>query len=217
MTNIILVDKKDNPIGEIEKLSAHLGDGKLHRAISVILQNNKGEVLLTQRALKKPLWPTFWANTYCSHPNVGESLEQVCIRRAKEELGIEVKDFQELFTIKYQARWNEFFSENEIDHVFLAKYNGKLKLPQSNDRENLKSASSGLKSSEEKFPSASSDQPKRLIGEFREGGLSLNPDEISDYKWLSWQEVFAWVEKEPGIMVPWWILTVEKIKKDKLD
>ena len=38
--NCILVDKEDNIIGKDSKVNCHLGEGKLHRAFSVLLFNN---------------------------------------------------------------------------------------------------------------------------------------------------------------------------------
>ncbi|PIP52739.1 isopentenyl-diphosphate delta-isomerase, partial [Candidatus Beckwithbacteria bacterium CG23_combo_of_CG06-09_8_20_14_all_34_8] len=108
--NIILVNHKDEAIGETTIINSHLGEAKLHRAYTVILRNNKGEILLTKRSLKKPLWPTYWDGSFSSHPRVGETLEQSCERRAKEELGIEVKDFKDLFNYSYHIKWNTVFS-----------------------------------------------------------------------------------------------------------
>ena len=48
---VILVDKNDNPIGQIGKLEAHQ-KGLLHRAISIFVFNSKGEMLLQQRAFR---------------------------------------------------------------------------------------------------------------------------------------------------------------------
>ncbi|MEO6334879.1 MAG: carotenoid biosynthesis protein, partial [Pyrinomonadaceae bacterium] len=48
---IVLVDENDNPIGTADKLDAHNSDTKLHRAFSVFIFNNEGELLLQQRAL----------------------------------------------------------------------------------------------------------------------------------------------------------------------
>ena len=42
---VVLVDRKDNAIGEMEKLLAHQ-QGELHRAFSVFIFNDKGELLL---------------------------------------------------------------------------------------------------------------------------------------------------------------------------
>jgi len=121
--NIILVNHKDEAIGETTIINSHLGEAKLHRAYTVILRNNKGEILLTKRSLKKPLWPTYWDGSFSSHPRVGETLEQSCERRAKEESGIEVKDFKDLFNYSYHIKWNTVFSEREINHILIAEYN----------------------------------------------------------------------------------------------
>ena len=49
MEKVILVDKTDHQIGEMEKQEAHI-KGLLHRAFSIFIFNSKGEVLLQQRA-----------------------------------------------------------------------------------------------------------------------------------------------------------------------
>ena len=38
----IIVDEEDNIIGQDTKVNCHLGDGKLHRAFSVLLFNSNG-------------------------------------------------------------------------------------------------------------------------------------------------------------------------------
>ena len=47
---LMLVDTSDNVIGFEEKLTAHTGRGKLHRAFSIFLFNDMGEVLLQRRS-----------------------------------------------------------------------------------------------------------------------------------------------------------------------
>jgi isopentenyl-diphosphate delta-isomerase len=121
---LILVDHQDRPVGEIGKLEAHLGMGQRHRAFTAILRNDKDEVLLTKRSLKKPLWPTFWDLSFSSHPWVGESIEQACKRRAQEELGIKVSGFKRLFNYDYQVSWSDLFSECELNHILLADFSG---------------------------------------------------------------------------------------------
>ncbi|EQD42476.1 isopentenyl-diphosphate delta-isomerase [mine drainage metagenome] len=54
---LILVDKDDCEIGFLDKTSAHLGPGVLHRAFSLFVFNSQGELLLQQRASGKRLWP----------------------------------------------------------------------------------------------------------------------------------------------------------------
>ena len=66
--NCILVDKEDNIIGKDSKVKCHLGEGKLHRAFSVLLFNNSGDLLIQKRAREKITFPSIWANSCCSHP-----------------------------------------------------------------------------------------------------------------------------------------------------
>ncbi len=64
---VVLVDLHDNPIGEMGKLEAHQ-KGALHRAISVFIFNQQGEMLLQRRAEHKYHSGGHWSNTCCSHP-----------------------------------------------------------------------------------------------------------------------------------------------------
>ena len=50
---VILVDEHDNPIGNEEKVKCHLPNGKLHRAFTALLFNDKGNLVLTRRAKEK--------------------------------------------------------------------------------------------------------------------------------------------------------------------
>ena len=65
---LILVDDEDNEIGYRSKAECHDGGGIRHRAFSLFLFNDDGELLLQQRSKEKRLWPGFWSNTCCSHP-----------------------------------------------------------------------------------------------------------------------------------------------------
>ena len=75
---VILVDTKDNPIGIMPKMEAHQ-KALLHRAFSVFIINQKGELMLQQRALDKYHSPGLWTNTCCSHQREGGGAEQKMI------------------------------------------------------------------------------------------------------------------------------------------
>ena len=49
----ILVDKNDNILGKDTKVNCHLGEGKLHRAFSVLLFNSSGKLLIQKRSSEK--------------------------------------------------------------------------------------------------------------------------------------------------------------------
>ena len=68
---LIIVDAQDRILGHGTKAELHQGAGTLHRAFSIFLFNDAGDVLLQQRSADKPLWPGYWSNTCCSHPRRG--------------------------------------------------------------------------------------------------------------------------------------------------
>lgn len=121
---IVTVDEQDNIIGSIEKLEAH-ELGVLHRAFSILVFNQNGEVLLQRRNLEKYHSPGLWSNTCCSHQRVGETLEEAANRRLMEELGFQT-DLKEMFSFTYKVKFDNDLTEYEIDHVFLGHYDGNV-------------------------------------------------------------------------------------------
>jgi isopentenyl-diphosphate delta-isomerase len=114
---VVLVDANDNELGTMGKLAAH-EKGLLHRAISVIVFNSKGEMLVQQRALSKYHWAGIWSNTCCSHPRVGETFQQAAARRLFEELGFRTP-LKEEFKFIYKAKDEKSgLTEHELDAVF---------------------------------------------------------------------------------------------------
>jgi len=120
---LILVDEHDNPIGTAEKMEAHMNGGKLHRAFSIFVFNDKGETLLQKRAMTKYHSQGKWSNTCCSHPYVGDTLLGAAHRRLKEEMGFDC-DLSEVFSFTYNADVGNGLTEKEYDHVIFGKYNG---------------------------------------------------------------------------------------------
>lgn len=117
---LILVDRDDNELGSLSKAECHDGAGVLHRAFSVFLFNDKGELLLQKRSDDKRLWPGFWSNSCCSHPRYGESMETATRRRLRDELNL-VTSLEYVYRFCYTAKFDEAGSENESCHVYLGK------------------------------------------------------------------------------------------------
>jgi isopentenyl-diphosphate delta-isomerase len=70
---LIMTDPSDAITGGCSKYDAHqfapgAPRGQLHRAFSVFLFNERGEMLITRRADTKITFPGVWTNTCCSHP-----------------------------------------------------------------------------------------------------------------------------------------------------
>ena len=128
---LILVDEYDNETGFISKDQAHDGDGTLHRAFSIFLFNDNGELLLQRRAASKRLWPQFWSNSCCSHPRRGESMELATQRRLQDELNVQA-ELEYIYKFSYQAEFGGVGSEHELCHVYLGRIAGSV---QANDHE----------------------------------------------------------------------------------
>jgi isopentenyl-diphosphate delta-isomerase len=128
---LILVDAEDNETGILSKAACHDGDGVLHRAFSVFLFNDVGELLLQQRAAGKRLWPKYWSNSCCSHPRRGEELHEAASRRLQDELHTD-SELEFVYRFVYQASFGELGAEHESCHVFLGRLTSE---PQANDTE----------------------------------------------------------------------------------
>lgn len=123
---VVLVNPQDEVLGLMEKMQAH-ENGILHRAFSVFLFNEKGEMLLQKRAEEKYHSPNQWTNACCSHPRDNESYLHAAQRRLKEELGIKT-DLTERFHFIYKADVGQNLWEHELDYVFTGEYNGNFNL-----------------------------------------------------------------------------------------
>jgi isopentenyl-diphosphate delta-isomerase len=117
---LILVDTHDQETGSLGKVECHDGDGILHRAFSVFLFNDRGELLLQQRSADKRLWPMYWTNTCCSHPRQGESMQAATERRLQQELNT-ASTLEFIYKFEYQARFGNLGSENEFCSVYLGR------------------------------------------------------------------------------------------------
>ena len=123
---VILVDENDNKIGLMPKLMAH-EKALLHRAFSVFILNDKGELMLQQRALDKYHSPGLWTNTCCSHQREGETNIEAGQRRLQEEMGF-VTELSETTSFIYKAPFDNGLTEYELDHVMVGQYNDAPKI-----------------------------------------------------------------------------------------
>ena len=124
ITEVVLVDEQDRPVGTMEKMQAHR-EGILHRAFSVFIFNSRGEMLLQQRAAEKYHSGSLWTNACCSHPYPGEETAAAAKRRLKEEMGFET-ELEKIFHFVYKAGFDNGLTEHEFDHVFAGHYEGEI-------------------------------------------------------------------------------------------
>lgn len=177
VTEVILVNSQDEEQGTMEKLAAHQS-GLLHRAFSVFIFNDAGEMLIQKRASHKYHSAGLWSNSCCSHPLPNESSVDAAERRLIEEIGINTSvEFS--FSFEYKASFENGLTENELDHVFVGYSN-----------------SQGI----------------------------INPDEISESKFIAIPELFKDMETEPEKYTVWfkiiifehWNKISEILEKSKL-
>lgn len=117
---VILVDAHDQELGLMEKMEAHR-KGLLHRAFSVFVLNEKGELMVQQRAAEKYHSGGLWTNTCCSHPRAGETAEAAAHRRLQEEMGFDCP-LQKVLEFTYRAELDKGMIEHEYDHLFIGSY-----------------------------------------------------------------------------------------------
>ena len=125
--HVVLVDRHDRPVGTMEKLAAHR-EGRLHRALSVVLRSADGRKLLLQRrAVGKYHSGGAWTNTCCSHPRPGEEPEAAAVRRLREEMGIDLDGLEKLFATVYRADVGAGLTEHEYVHVYGGVWDGPVR------------------------------------------------------------------------------------------
>lgn len=138
---VLLCDETGKFTGEyIPKMVGHSGAGKRHLAITVLLENSKGEVLLQRR--KHKIFDDIWDLTGATHPlhlqDHDESFEEATERCLQREYSIpknRVK-LKNLGIFNYFAQYKDglcenqqaVFCENEHCALLVGEYNGLLKL-----------------------------------------------------------------------------------------
>lgn len=119
---IVLVDNDGRPIATAEKLASHHGSTPLHLGFSCFVFNRSGDLLITQRALSKKVWPGVWTNSVCGHPGPNESMEHAIRRRLEYELGMGATELVcALPDYRYQTPPFRGIIENEICPVYLGR------------------------------------------------------------------------------------------------
>lgn len=120
-----LVDVYDSLTGEktgeiISKNKAH-EEGIWHSAIHIIMiSKDKSKVLLQKRCASKKLYPNMWDITVGGHISVGEDSLVSAKREFKEELGLDLDDFEFKYLDKVKEEfYNNGLSSREFVYVYL--------------------------------------------------------------------------------------------------
>ena len=125
---LIIVDLHDNEIGTLNKFECHQKSGVLHRAFSIFLFNEQGQLFVQKRSIQKKLWPSFWSNSCCSHTRQGEDILEAAKRRLNDELGLGGVKLEFVYKFSYEAAYKDIGSENELCSVFLGVIDQKVNI-----------------------------------------------------------------------------------------
>ncbi|POM71381.1 Isopentenyl-diphosphate delta-isomerase [Phytophthora palmivora] len=178
---IVQVNEQDSVVGPISKKDAHIHDGVLHRAFSVFVFNSKNELLIQKRASEKITFPSFWANTCCSHPlftegelEDGLGVKRAAIRKLEHELGIPTStfaldDLAYVSTVMYKAASDANWTEYEMDHILFARGEVSLDNVNKNEVEQVEFIA------RENLPTLLSDSTRKLSPWFHLIGSNLLP------------------------------------------
>lgn len=90
--------------------------GLMHRAVHVLVFNNRGDVFLQKRSMTKDTFPGAWDSSASGHLDTGEDYDACAVREMYEELGIVLERPPErLFKIAASA-------ETGQEHVWVYRY-----------------------------------------------------------------------------------------------
>lgn len=126
---ILVCDENGNFTGEyIPKEVGHTGLGKRHLAITVLLYNDKNQVLLQKR--KHKIFDDIWDLTGATHPlhkedGEDETLKDATLRCLEVEYGIKDVELENLGFFDYFSQYGDL-CENEHCSMLIGNYNGEV-------------------------------------------------------------------------------------------
>jgi isopentenyl-diphosphate delta-isomerase type 1 len=86
-----VVDEFDHVISKARRKEVH-AKGLLHRAVHILVFNQKGQVFLQKRSQLKDLCPGLWDSSCSGHVDSGEEYDTSAPRELCEELGIQPQE-----------------------------------------------------------------------------------------------------------------------------
>src|SRR5437870_4184219 len=82
-----VVSEHDEVIGQQTRREVHRL-GLQHRAIHVLIFNQRGEIFLQKRSITKDTFPGAWDSSASGHLDTGETYDACAVRELREELGV---------------------------------------------------------------------------------------------------------------------------------
>ena len=125
MADVIWVDENDMVLGRVSREKAH-AEALLHRISVTYLVNDKGEILVNERAKDGHL-----DHSSAGHVDIGETYEDAARRELREELGINMPNLREIGTAQSRDIGTSFdgtsFNSCHIFKVFQTVWNDEVR------------------------------------------------------------------------------------------
>lgn len=86
-----VVNDHDEVVGQKPRSEVHRL-GLMHRATHVLVYNQRGQVFLQKRSMKKDRQPGLWDSSASGHVDSGEEYDACAIRELSEEIGLQVAE-----------------------------------------------------------------------------------------------------------------------------
>lgn len=124
---IDILDENGIWTGEIATRSEIHRKGLWHRAIIVVIVNEKNQVLLQQRSANKEKNPNMWDISVAGHISAGQDSLSAAAREINEEVCVmlgyktEIKDFRFMTSFRKEQTFREDFIERQFYDLFILR------------------------------------------------------------------------------------------------
>ncbi len=126
---ISAVDDNGKFLEYIPRMEGHIGDGRRHLGITILVINKKGEMLMQKR--KHMVFDNVWCFSGDTHPynleDRDETIDEASKRALKEDFNISEISVNNLGFFNYFARDGKY-CENEYCAMVIGEYDGEIKM-----------------------------------------------------------------------------------------
>lgn len=122
---IDIVDEHGELIGKTASKSEIHQKGWYHNTAHLWLYTSQGEILLSQRAASKKIYPLLWDVSVAGHVDAGESIIEALIRETQEEINLTISEneLQKVGVFKCFQTYAHGITDNEFHHAFISELN----------------------------------------------------------------------------------------------
>ncbi|MCF7569403.1 NUDIX domain-containing protein [Sabulilitoribacter arenilitoris] len=124
---IDIVTEEGKPTGKSALKSIIHQKGYYHNTVNIWFYTDDGDILLSQRSAKKIICPLLWDVSVAGHIDAGESITQAAIRETKEEIGLDIYEYElnKIGIFECFQNYESGLIDNEFHHTFISE----LKVP----------------------------------------------------------------------------------------